>query len=70
MTDKGKPKEIDDIDRAHWSDSMRKCLIDKWAPAMDGLPKDITMYMNSSFINLAHYEDAPSPDPITPRSTI
>lgn len=28
MTDKGKTKEIDDIDRAHWSDSMRKCLID------------------------------------------
>ena len=28
MTDKGKTKEIDDIDHAHWSDSMRKCLID------------------------------------------
>ena len=28
MSDKGKSKETDDIDRAHWSDSMRKCLID------------------------------------------
>ena len=43
---------------------------DKWAPAMDGLPEDITMDMNSSFVNLAHYEDTPSLDPITPRSTI
>lgn len=43
---------------------------DKWAPAMDGLPEDITMDMNSSFVDLAHYEDTPSPDLITPRSTM
>ena len=28
MTDKGNTKEIDVIYRVHWSDSMRKCLID------------------------------------------
>ena len=28
MSDKGKSKETDDIDRAQWSDGMRKCLID------------------------------------------
>ena len=28
MSNKGKSKETDDIDRAHWSDSMRKCLTD------------------------------------------
>ena len=28
MTDKGKSKVTDDVDRAQWSDGMRKCLID------------------------------------------
>ena len=28
MTDKERTKKIDDIDHAHWSDSMRNCLID------------------------------------------
>ena len=28
MTDKGKAKVTDDINRAQWSDGMRKCLID------------------------------------------
>ena len=34
----------------------------KWAPTMDGIPEDITTDVDSSFFNLDHYDDTPSPN--------
>ncbi|XXG46466.1 hypothetical protein AAC387_Pa02g1308 [Persea americana] len=35
---------------------------DKWAPTMDGVPEDITTDVDSSFFNLDHYDETPSPN--------
>eukprot|EP00268_Persea_americana_P001458 TRINITY_DN10450_c0_g1_i5.p1 TRINITY_DN10450_c0_g1~~TRINITY_DN10450_c0_g1_i5.p1 ORF type:complete len:117 (+),score=22.92 TRINITY_DN10450_c0_g1_i5:98-448(+) len=42
---------------------------DKWAPTMDGMPKDIITDVDSSCSNLDHYNDTPSPNLTNSRSS-